>query len=81
VVGAAYVNRFGHPRKEMIERLDYHTVETDPHMMRTATGSQPDYTFENVEDYREVIYSTVVSGNIIVTSRGSGYSITTQPHE
>lgn len=81
VVSAAYINRFGHPRKEVIERLDDHTVETDPHMMRTATGSQPDYTFENVEDYREAIYSTVVSGNIIVTSRGSGYSITTQPHE
>ena len=81
VVSAAYINRFGHPRKEVIERLDGHTVETDPHMMRTPTGSQPDYTFENVEDYREAIYSTAVSGNIIVTSRGSGYSITTQSHE
>ncbi len=81
VVSAAYVNGFGHPRKEVIERLDDFTVDTDPHMMRTATGTKPNYIFENVDDYRESIYSTAVSGNVIVTSGGNGYAVTIQPHE
>ena len=81
VVSAAYDNGFGHPRREVIERLDDFTVDAEPHMMRTATGSQPIYTFQNVSDYRESIYSTAVSGNVIVTSSGSGYSVTTRPHE
>ena len=81
IASAAFTNRFGHPRKEIVERLDDFTVETDAHRMRHATGTQGDYVFETVADYREAIYSTAVNGNIVVTSDGQTYSVDHRQHE
>ena len=81
VVSAAFTNRHGHPRLEVLERLDDHTGSAPSHQIRHATGSRPNYTFETIQDYQEAIYSTAVSGNIVITSDGQGYELETRHFE
>jgi len=78
VVSAGYKNKHGHPRKEVIERLDDFTSNNaDIHPISFATGKRNNYKWHNIEDYTESIFSTVTNGNVVITSDGSGYSVST----
>jgi beta-lactamase superfamily II metal-dependent hydrolase len=80
VVSAGYLNGFGHPRKEVLDRLAPYTEDIPGHAMRYAVRMGADYLFTDDQDYREAIYSTSASGNIIVRSNGNGYSLELRPH-
>ncbi|MFC1626423.1 SH3 domain-containing protein [Pseudomonadota bacterium] len=82
VVSAGNKSSHGHPRKEVLERLDDHTVDNAaPHLMSSATGTRGNYTWHNDSSYSESIYSTDTNGNVVVTSDGGGYSAKTSFHE
>jgi competence protein ComEC len=81
VSSSAFQNGHGHPRKEVFERLDDHTKTTTPHLIRHAVGKRPNYTFVTEQNYSEAIYSTAVSGNVVVRSSGTGYTVETVHHK
>jgi len=82
VVSAGHRSSHGHPRKEVLERLDDHTVDNAaPHLMSSATGTRGNYTWHNDSNYSESIYSTDTNGNVVVTSDGNGYSVKAAFHE
>ena len=75
-VVSAGVNRYGHPRTEVIQRLEGHTVSSAPHSMRSATRPDDTYVYTNSSNYQESIYSTQVLGRITVTSDGTSWNVT-----
>lgn len=81
VVSAGSQNRFGHPRKEVIERLEPYTKAGDSHGMRYATGKKGKYRWSSLDDYREAIFSTAVSANVVIRTDGRTYEVRTNPHE
>ncbi len=81
VVSAGFTNGFGHPRLEVIERLDDHTRAATAHPIRHATGVQGNYTFITNPAYTEDIYATAVSGNVVVTTSGNGHMVETRHHD
>lgn len=81
IVSAGFTNSHGHPRQEVIERLDDHTRAATAHPMRHATGTRPNYTITNIPNYAEDIYSTAVSGSVIVGTSGNGHTVQTRQHE
>ncbi len=77
IASAAYNNSYGHPRKEVIDRLTPHTVDSDPHPMRSATrrtSGGPRYNF-STEEETEGVYSTSVNGTNKIESDGSGFQV------
>lgn len=77
-VVSAGKNSYGHPRKEVIERLDQHTIAAPAHPMNSATRVNGQYIYSFVPDYNEAIYSTQASGLVQVTSDGTSWNVTTQ---
>jgi competence protein ComEC len=75
VVSAGDENRFGHPREEVIKRLEPFTIESDVHSIKTGTGKTPNYIYKYDEYYKEAIFSTVTSGTIEVVSDGNGWEV------
>ena len=75
VVSAAYRNRFGHPRKVVVQRLTPSTLAEAEHLMRWGWWENRRTKFENINDFAEAIYSTATNGTIVVTSDGSEYWI------
>ena len=72
VSSAGHMSQFGHPRQVVVNRLDDHTIAVDPHPFSASTGSRPNYTWSDLEDYDEGVYSTSMSGNVTVTTDGVG---------
>jgi len=72
VASAGWRSRYGHPRREVLERLEGHTIAWDPHRITSATGRQNDYTWHDDDNYREGIFLTATNGSVVVTTRGDG---------
>lgn len=70
VVSAGYENGYGHPRKEIIDRVALATIEASSHSMCTVTGKKGAYRYHDTESYNEAIYATAVDGSIVVTTAG-----------
>lgn len=82
VISAGYRSSHGHPRTEVLERLDDYTLDNAvPHRMSSATGVRGDYTWHDVDGYTERIYLTNTNGNVVVTSDGNGYSVNSSFYE
>ncbi|WP_374650548.1 MBL fold metallo-hydrolase [Dongia sp.] len=77
VVSSGYDSKYGHPRKEVVQRLEPFTQAAAPHAMRYFTGKSRKYQSEEIETYAEAIYSTAVSGNITVITDGKTTSLST----
>jgi len=78
VASAGYENSHGHPRLEVISRLTPHTIDLQPHPVRTATrrasgGRQ--YNFQTQESEIEGIFTTSTNGNVVITSDGVGFDV------
>lgn len=82
VVSAGERSGYGHPRKEVIARLAPHTTNdaAQAHAFSSATSKNRKYVWEDVDDYDELIYGTANSGNIVVTSNGTGFTVSTRFH-
>ncbi|WP_181242850.1 MBL fold metallo-hydrolase [Caulobacter vibrioides] len=78
VFSAGYENSYGHPRGEVVDRLLPHVESHAVHGFRSATPNPrdegPKYVFKNAQEGRGV-YATAMSGTVIVSSYGSGYSL------
>lgn len=70
-------NRYGHPRTEVLQRLENYTISANPHPMNSATRPEKKYVYKFNNSYNEAIYSTEVSGTIQVISDGSKWPVTT----
>jgi len=70
-------NRYGHPRTEVLDRLDDYTVSATPHLMNSAKHPNDEYVYEFNNNYNEAIYSTQVSGIVQVASDGLTWSVKT----
>ncbi|MFV1985514.1 MAG: MBL fold metallo-hydrolase [Thiohalomonadales bacterium] len=68
-------NRYGHPRTEVLQRLEIYTVSANPHPMKSATRPDKKYVYEFNNSYTEAIYSTQVSGSIQVISDGTNWRL------
>jgi len=78
IISAGYENTYGHPRQEVVDRLTPHTPNVEAHGFRSAMKNPLGgrrYVFTDVEDYREAVYSTAMSGTLIVSSSGTGFSV------
>lgn len=75
VVSAGERSQYGHPRKEVIERLEPHTLNdsglSHPISYSVRLKEEKKYQWTDLDDYDELIFSTVNSGNIIIRSDGS----------
>jgi len=71
IASAGEKNQYGHPSKEVIDRLAVYTKDDSAaHSMISATGKKPHYQWHEVDNFTEAIYSTAASGNIVITSDG-----------
>lgn len=81
IVSAGYDNGYGHPRTEVIDRLTPHTKAVSAHGFRSAVLNPEDdgdkYIFTNQLAFGEAVYTTSMSGTIVVRSNGAGYQIQT----
>lgn len=72
-----YENSFGHPRAEVVERLEPHASNVATHQFREArrrtTGRE--YIFSE-RDTTRAVYTTAMSRTIVVRSTGQGYETT-----
>ncbi len=78
VVSAGHENRHGHPRREVVQRLEPHTISADTHSFVSATGKRGNYTWHADSQYTEAIYSTVTNGKVQVTTDGNSWQVTTE---
>lgn len=67
IVSAGENSRYGHPRLEILERLEPFAIKAQSHAIESATGKIGNYDFFYNPDYERAIFSTVTSGNIKVT--------------
>ncbi|RVT93483.1 MBL fold metallo-hydrolase [Sphingomonas crocodyli] len=69
-----YENSFGHPRAEVVARLEPHAKTVAAHKFRDALRqtSGREYTFTD-RDTTKAIYTTSMSRTIVVRSSGQGY--------
>jgi competence protein ComEC len=78
IVSAGYENQHGHPRQEVIQRLEPHTSSAGAHSFVSATGKRGNYTWHHSDQYMEAIYSTVTNGKILVTTDGNSWQVTSE---
>ena len=77
-VSCGFKNSFAHPRRAVVQRLEPFTMDLKSgHTFRW--GFNPDgpkkVAFEDFEDYRESIYSTASSGDLVLRSDGANFKI------
>ncbi|MFK5948911.1 MAG: MBL fold metallo-hydrolase [Methylococcales bacterium] len=81
VTSSGLRSSYGHPRKEIIQRLEPFTKNDAPsHTISYASGKRSSYFWEDIGNYKEQIYSTVNSGNVIIKTNGAGYTVNTVHH-
>ena len=68
VVSCAFENTHGHPRRNVLNRLEGHTKSAPAHTMREYVSKS---VSSDVPSYIESIYSTATNGNIVITSSGT----------
>ena len=73
IASAGFHSTHGHPSGEVVERLAPFTVDNDVHPLTYAQGTKP-YKWIEQEAYKEAIYSTSDSGNIVITTDGTKYN-------
>ena len=82
IVSAGYENSYGHPRKEVVDRLIGHTDSVPAHGFRQARLNSsdigPKYEFMETPNFTEGVYSTATSRTIVVRTMGAGYTTTTK---
>ena len=79
-MSCGYTKSYGHPRREVMKRLEPFTENLSTgHKFRWAfdpDGSGPlRRRTRNVSSYKEAIYTTARNGNIVVTSDGTRYDV------
>ncbi len=75
VVSCAFENRHGHPGRDVIERLDDFTFDAAPHQMQWAFRENNQCHWHVEPVYDESIYSTVMSGTIVVRATETSFGI------
>lgn len=78
VLSAGTENSDGHPRKEMIDRLEPYTLNNQTaHTMDYATwdSAQKKYIWHSLNQYSEAIYSTATNGTLVVRTDGRDFKI------
>lgn len=82
IVSAGYDNSYGHPRKEVVDRLVVHTDSVAAHGFRQArlnpADTGPKYEFLETANFTEGVYSTATSRTVLVRTTGTGYTVTTK---
>jgi len=78
IVSSGSKNSAGHPRKELLERLEPYTLNNqDTHAIEYATwdSAKNKYIWHSAAQYTEAIYSTATNGNLVLKSDGNGFKI------
>lgn len=65
IVSSSYTNTFGHPRKEVLQRLIPYADSVSPHRIRWATKSGGSYNFRNVYNFNQALYCTAANGTVV----------------
>ena len=75
-MSCAFENQHGHPGRDVIERLDDFTFDAAAHQMQWAFRDNNNQRVWHVEPaYAESIYSTVMSGTIVVRATETSFMI------
>ena len=69
------MNRHGHPGRDVIQRLDDFTLGAAPHQMQWAFRENGQRVWHVEPAYSESIYSTVMSGTIVVRATETSFGI------
>lgn len=82
VISSGKKNGYGHPRYEVIDRLDEYTLNNaEPHTFTSATRPSDGYNYQSAQEYNEQIYGTADSGNVVVITGGKGtFEVSTKHH-
>lgn len=80
VASAGYTNSFGHPRKEVVDKLTPYTIKMSAHPFRSATirskgSGGKRYKFTDYQGETEGVYATAANGTVTIVSDGSDYSV------
>ena len=73
--GSTAPNRHGHPGRDVIERLDDSTFPATAHQMQWAFRENNQRVWHVEPAYEESIYSTVMSGTIVVRATKTSFGI------
>jgi beta-lactamase superfamily II metal-dependent hydrolase len=77
IFSAGSTNSFGHPRTEVVARLTPHTTAAPAHPFRDAARVSGRHRFTTHPAFRENAYATATSGNIVVRTTGTGFTVLT----
>ncbi len=75
VASAGFTNSHEHPRRGVIQRLEWFTDTAQAHSLRWGWRVGHNRNFWTFPTYREAIYSTATNGNIVIRSDGSSYEV------
>ena len=75
IVSCAFENPHGHPGRDVIERLDDFTFPATAHQMQWAFRENNQRVWHVEPAYTESIYSTVMSGTIVVRATETSFVI------
>jgi beta-lactamase superfamily II metal-dependent hydrolase len=76
IISAGYENRFGHPNKDVVERLAAFAKPVSAHPFRWGWREGRSPRFEDLPAFEKAIYSTATNGTIHVSTAGRGYQLT-----
>jgi competence protein ComEC len=76
VATAGWKNLHGHPNREVIKCLQEYTVTTSPHPFRWSWIKDDERKYRTFPKYKEAIYTTSKSGNIVAVTEGKAIDIT-----
>ncbi len=75
IVSCAFENRYGHPGRDVIQRLDDFTFDAAPHQMPWVFRENGQRTWPVEPAYTASIDSTVMSGTIVVRATETAFGI------
>ena len=75
IVSCAFENRHGHPGRDVIERLENPLFDATAHQMQWAFRQNGQRVWHVEQAYTRPIYSTVMSGTIIVRATETSFGI------
>lgn len=75
VVSAGYENSYGHPSRDVIQRVESHTIQITPHPLRWSWIDQQVRKYKRFPTYPDAVFASGSSGTINLFSDGTVHPV------
>ncbi|MFH1109897.1 MAG: hypothetical protein V1790_11995 [Planctomycetota bacterium] len=76
-IANASATKYGHPAKEVLERISLHTADDDPpHTVKWGVSlGENHFRYDTLSGVQESIYTTASNGTVVVETDGHAYCV------